>query len=363
MPRFREDLATTHINLSYLLNDLGRNDEAGAAAESALAGWDGLLRGPLVHPRYYAGAATSLLARAQVLSDLACDADAERDLTKAIDWLQKVVHSQPIAASASHRYYLAVTRSHLGRVLHKQKEHARAQQAFQAAIEDLKSLLGEVRDRPDLANALAPSYNHLGDLWRDMEQTSRAAAAYGEARRLWEALARESDLPEYHYQLAWFLATCADPARRDPASAEALAIRARDQAQENARYWNALGVALYRAGKHDAAVAALLTAAAHRTHAHGLDWFFLAAAYAKQGEKQAAREANERAVQWMEKDRPGNVELRAIHEEVAPVLQAAGIAADGPQCPHVSPGALAKRPWPGRLAHPWRPLSVLAVPA
>ena len=57
--------------------------------------------------------------------------------------------------------------------------------------------------------------------------------------------------------LAWLQANHPDPARRDAASAAALARRAADEYPESAAYWNTLGAAYYRGGDPHAAIEAL----------------------------------------------------------------------------------------------------------
>jgi hypothetical protein len=52
----------------------------------------------------------------------------------------------------------------------------------------------------------------------------------------------------------------------------------------------------------------------------GTDWFFLAMAHARMGDKQEARKWFDRAVAWMEKNRPGDDELRRFRAEAEELL-------------------------------------------
>ena len=50
-------------------------------------------------------------------------------------------------------------------------------------------------------------------------------------------------------------------------------------------------------------------------------WFFLAMAHWKLGEKDKAREWYDRAVQWMDKNKPTNNELRHFRTEASELLE------------------------------------------
>lgn len=50
------------------------------------------------------------------------------------------------------------------------------------------------------------------------------------------------------------------------------------------------------------------------------DWFFLAMAHWKMGQKEEARTSNDQAVQWMENHRPNDEELRRFRAEAAELL-------------------------------------------
>jgi tetratricopeptide (TPR) repeat protein len=84
-------------------------------------------------------------------------------------------------------------------------------------------------------------------------------------------------------------------------------------------YWNTMGVARYRAGDWRGAIAALEKA----TALHGrtsYDDFFLAMSHWQLGERPEARRLYDQAVQWMEKNRPRNEELRRFRGEAAELL-------------------------------------------
>jgi tetratricopeptide (TPR) repeat protein len=119
---------------------------------------------------------------------------------------------------------------------------------------------------------------------------------------------------------AWFLATCADPKFRDPSRAVKLAKKATELAPMEGTYWNTLGAAQYRAGNWKDAIAALDKSMEIRKGGDSFDWFFLAMAHWKLGEKEKARSRFDQAVEWMDKHQPRDEELRRFRAEAAELL-------------------------------------------
>lgn len=123
-----------------------------------------------------------------------------------------------------------------------------------------------------------------------------------------------------HNDLAWELATCAEPQLRDPIQAVTLAQRAVELAPHAGGYWNTLGVAHYRAGNCKEAIVTLRRSMELGQGGGSLDWFFLAMALWKLGNKDEARQWYDRAVAWMEKNQPKDAELRRFRAEAQDLL-------------------------------------------
>jgi eukaryotic-like serine/threonine-protein kinase len=128
-------------------------------------------------------------------------------------------------------------------------------------------------------------------------------------------------------QLAWLLATCPDLKLRDPKEAVVRARKAVELDPKNALYPSTLGAAYYRSGDWKAAITALEKSMEFRKGGDGNEWFFLAMAHWRLGEKNKARAWYERATQWMDKNQPDNEELRRFRTEAAALLK----TADGPK--------------------------------
>jgi serine/threonine protein kinase len=124
--------------------------------------------------------------------------------------------------------------------------------------------------------------------------------------------------------LAWLLADCRVVSLRDPAEAVALARQAVARAPHDGRYWNTLGVALYRKGAYAEAGRALHKSMALRHGGDPADWFFLAMTYRRQGHPDQARTWYDRSVRWMVEHPPVDESLLRYRAEADELFRAAG---------------------------------------
>ena len=157
---------------------------------------------------------------------------------------------------------------------------------------------------PEHRRNLVVSYLELARLLCEFGRHAEAAAPYHKALEL------EEDDPIVNNDLAWFLATSPEPCLRDPAQAVRLATKAVTAKPETANYRNTLGVAFYRKGDDKAAIAELETSMSLQAGGDSFDWFFLAMAHRRLGDCDKARMWFDRAVQWMDRHKPHDEELR-----------------------------------------------------
>jgi len=124
-----------------------------------------------------------------------------------------------------------------------------------------------------------------------------------------------------HNNLAWLLATCPDAKFRDSAQAIELTKKAMELAPNEGFYSNTLGVAQYRAGDWQAAVAALEKSNELLGGKElSFNAFFLAMAHWQLGNKDEARNWYDLAVEWTEKNKPQDEELKRFRAEAAELL-------------------------------------------
>ena len=121
-------------------------------------------------------------------------------------------------------------------------------------------------------------------------------------------------------ELAWFLLTGPEPRLRDAARALRLAQKVVTARPESANYRNTLGVAYYRSGDDRAAVAELERAMSLQAGGTPLDWFFLAMAHWRLGDRDKARNFFDRSVKWMARRKSNDDELRRIRAEAQAML-------------------------------------------
>jgi uncharacterized protein HemY len=134
---------------------------------------------------------------------------------------------------------------------------------------------------------------------------------------LWDKLIADSPAdPKYRHQFSLFLATFPDEKLRDARRAADLIQPVLEQQPDDAQAWLTLGIARCRLGEWKSAVEALNKTVKLRSGGDSNEWFYLALAQARLGEKEQARTSYQRAVQWMEKNRPKDPELGRLRDEV-----------------------------------------------
>jgi TPR repeat protein len=121
-------------------------------------------------------------------------------------------------------------------------------------------------------------------------------------------------------KLAWKLVAEPRPELRDPQSAVVLAKHAVEKPPPADGCWKTLGVAYYRLGDWNTAVAAMEKSMELRDGGDSFDWFFLAMAHWQLGHADMAGKWYAEAVEWMKTNDPGNEELRRFRAEAAELL-------------------------------------------
>ena len=155
----------------------------------------------------------------------------------------------------------------------------------------------------DPKNAWALS--NRANIYSQLKQWDKAI---GDHARILELDPKNADA---NNNLAWFLSTSAETRLRDPSRAVELAQKAVELAPAQGMFWNTLGVAHYRAADWKAATAALKKSdELLKGNDLSFNAFFLAMARWQLGNKDEGRRWYDQAVEWMEKNKPQDDELR-----------------------------------------------------
>jgi len=173
--------------------------------------------------------------------------------------------------------------------------------------------IADYRKAIELDRDFAQPYVALLDV---LQAKGKRDEAIVEIRRATES--RPNNTPLFR-RLARVLAISPDSNCRDPRLAVELGRRAVESTPKQAACWNALGVAQYRAGDWRGAIAAMENSIAlggQNSH----DGFFLAMSHWQLDEREQARRWYDQAVQWMEKNKPNDGDLRRFRAEAAEVL-------------------------------------------
>jgi tetratricopeptide (TPR) repeat protein len=178
---------------------------------------------------------------------------------------------------------------------------------------------GNVQYRLDLARAR----RSMAFVYTAEKRTREAHEAYCAAAEQYRLAVRHAANAKPFNDAAWFLANCEDRAVADPAEAVGLARQAVNRDPDAGNYWNTLGVAYYRLGDYQAAVETLTRSMALRSGGDGYDWFFLAMAHWRLGQKEQARDWYDKALNGMQTMRPEAFELPGFQAEADAVLQIA----------------------------------------
>jgi tetratricopeptide (TPR) repeat protein len=215
------------------------------------------------------------------------------------------------------RASLSQSQYELGRLFRTTGRIQEAEPVYRQAVENQKILVaeapGQAPGRPYYQSQFVGILCDLALVLSQSGQAQQAAEVVNQLLEIQPISAAEGN------GLAWFLATCPDEKLRHPRRAVELARKAVELEPKSRSFWNTLGAALYRAGDWRAAIQVLEKSMELSKGGDSIDWFFLAMAHKQLGETDKARAWYDKAVEWMDKNRPTNEELlrfRADAEEL-----------------------------------------------
>jgi tetratricopeptide (TPR) repeat protein len=238
-PGYLRYLSIGNYNLSEVLVELGRKDEAKEASQTAVE----LMERPDVpaKPAYKFQLAKALQGLAQNLHDRGEMDGAETALRKAIAITEKLANDLPHVFWYS--AYLGEASASLGATLKAGGRLDEAEQAFRKSLTIAQKLAAELTSHAELPQHVAFVHARLaGVLWEKGDHT-QAREHWRSARKIWEQPSTApSGTPEIDLEQVRFLSDCPDPALRDPARAVFLARNMLAQRPESGFTQSAAGL-------------------------------------------------------------------------------------------------------------------------
>ncbi len=361
MPEYRLEFGHSLWHLSQVLIAVGQTSEVEKVLRKALAVFEQLVTDFPKEHFYQVEAAHTCWAMLGPFLEAQSGRrkDAEQIFRRGLNAHEKMIAASP-RLDPGIWPRLASNYDCLVNVL---KADGRVQDALKVdrrAIDFYAQLVTNVPDEPAFRVALADAYKKMADLLREAGQMPESEQAAHKSIEIYEKLAADfPNVPEYQSRrfrswtrsleladnsaeaaralskclelvpkdatnlnnFAWLLATSPNLKARDPKRAVELAKQAVGLAPKEGSWWNTLGAAHYRAGDWNESIETLEKSMALRKGGDASDWFFLAMARWKKGEKEDARKWYGRAVQWMEKNEPKNEELGRFRAEAETLLE------------------------------------------
>jgi tetratricopeptide (TPR) repeat protein len=326
----RDYLARSHFNLAEMLVQKKQPREAIKEYRTAIAGWEKLAADFRDKPEFRGHLAWTYNHLAAALIASKQPDEAEKAYRDASALLVKLVEE---FNQEGHRGALAYNSDLLGHLSKEKGRFSQAASAFRQAMTVWQKLHADFRkddyrkyqslSQGWLFEALVAQTRQIENdvTLADGNRRDKAQACRTEATELaQDGLRRGLQTPTSLNNTAWRLATDANPANRDPALAIALAKLAVEREPKQGMWWKTLGAAQYRARDWKVAVEALSKSMELRTGGDSFDWFFLAMAHWKLGEKEKAHKWFDRAVAWMDEHQPRNEQLLRFRSEAAELL-------------------------------------------
>lgn len=314
VPNYRKDLARVQYEWAQRLVQSGRRQEAETAYRLSIEGYEKLATEFPDVPDYRHELGRSHNWLGILLASAGRLEEAEQEHRQALSLYETLSQSVERLEGERPRRELAWSYWNLGSVLKKSEHLQEAEAAYRQSL-----ALCEKLDADFPADETYRTW--AGNNTHSLALLLAASGRTGEADELYCKLLKLAPKNAVaHNNLAWMLATSLDPRFRDSDRAVELAKKAVDLDPTQGMFHNTLGGAHYRSNDWAAAVGALEKSVELRQGGDSFDWFFLAMAHWQLREKEEARKWYDRAIQWMEKNKPEDEELQRFRAEARELL-------------------------------------------
>jgi tetratricopeptide (TPR) repeat protein len=225
------------------------------------------------------------------------------------------------ASWPQYREHVADSAGRLGNFLLKANRADEAEPLLQTALKAMERVVADAPSQANFRRRLAGQYVAAGDLMHKAGRPADAEKAYQRAIETREQLLEAfPDVLINIRELARFLAQTPVSRLRNLERATELATQGIELASDDVASWYTLGVVHYAAGRWDPARVALEKSLKIQPEGSVSPLFLLAMTQWQLGDRPAAQRTYQQAVDWMQKDRPDNKELRHLHAEAAELL-------------------------------------------
>jgi tetratricopeptide (TPR) repeat protein len=269
--------------------------------------WDSLAADFPAVPLYRFGQARHNLNLGNLLKKRGMAAQAEKEWCRGVALWKGLAAEFP--SDSEYPVGLGGTYCNLGGLALTQGRPADALPWLNQAV----AVLTPVTEREPWAQARQYLFNSHILRAQTLQKQGQFAEAIADCR---EAVKLNPKITFAHRLLGLYLATATDRRLRDPKRAVASAKKALELAPADPSNWHTLGMAYYARGAYRAAVHAMIRA----QRGDGTTFFFLAMSHWQLGHKDTAGEYFQKAVRWMDRFQPRNVELRRFRAEAAALL-------------------------------------------
>ena len=362
VPEYREQLADSYSKLAGWLRIAGKLSAMEQADQNAIAIREKLVSDFPSEPRHRLKLADLYNTAGYRLSGVGKYQESEKKHRQAADLSEKLATEFPDAPI--YRWELARSHFSLGICFRWAGRYTEGESSFRHAIKAKESIMAESSTPTAERSELGIYYCDLGTLLVAADKPKEAEQAFrqglillddsGPASNnpvahpyfrvlgrsyligLLQASGRASEADEEFHQIldvipdavqqkdmAWSLARATATYEHRLANTNVtvrLAKKAVEYAPDKAAYWTTLGVAQYRADQWKDSVAALNKSMELGNGGNSFDFIVLAMAHWQLGNKVEALQWYDRAVLWMEKNRPKDEELCRFRDEAKELL-------------------------------------------
>jgi tetratricopeptide (TPR) repeat protein len=325
-PDYRFKLAGRMTNLGMDLIMAGKLKEGESRSRQAITLAEDLVRSPQPKPEYYRVLACAAGNLADSQQEVGNWIDALGNYHRAVAAYEQVTPGPSSVPEYEHGlrpfdwHNLGNMYRSLGTALGHLECLGDAEAAFFKAIRVHAKLVADFPKTGHYWRALSRDYWAKGTTFWACGQSRQAALAYGEALEFGDRMAAALPPHDLIEGFAELLVTCPDPNYRKPQRAREYARKALERIPRFGNAWTTLGIAAYRLGDHESAIAALQKAVSLKGDKSLPDQFFLAMAYWRLGDERQARRWFEGATGWMNKNGWQGEDLLRFRAEASALL-------------------------------------------